>query len=59
MKRMGDYQWPLTLDASPNGERTGEKWPSIRVISEADESSTNKVQEWNHHESQQLIIRST
>ena len=24
---MGNYQWPLTLDASQDGERTSEKWP--------------------------------
>ena len=27
MKRMGNYQWPFTLDASLDGGRTSEKWP--------------------------------
>ena len=27
MKRMDNYQWPLTLDASLDSGRTSEKWP--------------------------------
>ena len=31
MKKMGNYQWPLTLDALLDGGRTSEKWPLMMM----------------------------